>query len=190
MSEKTRNVDWSMASHVQIAFVLLLLLWILVATGHAQTTDEMAQNATPQTTTENAAKTVLMPVLTNYKEIKIGMTADEVKEKLGKAKIEDKDGFYYEFRDESAQIVLDADKKVRVISITYPGDNKNAPKFEDVFGKDATIEAQPEGRIYKLVRYPEAGFWVAYDRTAGENPIVTVTMQKMLDIFLQQNKSQ
>lgn len=189
MTEKTRNIDWRTALPVQIAFVLLLLLWVLIATGHAQTTNAVAQNPTPQTEPETAAKTVLMPVLTNYKEIKIGMTADEVEDKLGKPKIEDKDGFYYEFSDgESAQIVLDRDKKVRVISIIYSGEN--APKFEDVFGKDVAIETQPDGRIYKLVRYPEAGFWVAYSRTGGENPTVTVTMQKMLDIFLKPKKSQ
>jgi hypothetical protein len=33
--------------------------------------------------------------------------------------------------------------------------------------------------MYELKRYPSAGYWVAYSRTAGKNPIITVTMQKM-----------
>ena len=124
-------------------------------------------------------KAVMMPVLQNYKDIKIGATADDVRDKLGKAKIDDKDGFFYQFDDEMAQIRLDKAKKVRVISITYLSDNKNTPKFEDVFGTDVKAEPGADGMIYKLVRYPEAGYWVAYSRTAGDKPMVTVTMQKM-----------
>ncbi len=77
------------------------------------------------------------------------------------------------------QIRLDKDKKVRVISITYSDENKNAPKYADVFGADAETAAKPDGSIYRLVHYPQAGYWVAYSRTAGENPTVTVTMQKL-----------
>ena len=77
-----------------------------------------------------------------------------------------------------AQIRLNKDKKVRLISITYTNDNKNAPKFEYVFGTSVKAEPGADGMIYKLVRYPEAGYWVAYSRTAGEKPSVTVTMQK------------
>jgi hypothetical protein len=29
------------------------------------------------------------------------------------------------------------------------------------------------------VRYPKAGFWVSYSRTAGDTPIVTIQIQKM-----------
>jgi hypothetical protein len=41
------------------------------------------------------------------------------------------------------------------------------------------LEARPDGSLYKLVRYPKAGYWVSYSRTAGNSPIVSVTMQKM-----------
>lgn len=122
----------------------------------------------------------LMPVLTEYKGIKIGMTADEVRENLNeKPVVADKDGFYYEFSEnESAQIMLDADQKVRVIAVIYR-DNDIAPKYEDVFGKDVPVETMPDGRVYNLVRYPDKGFWVAYNRTAGDSSLVTVTIQKM-----------
>lgn len=143
-------------------------------TGYAQTT-EMA--SAPTTSVESAA-IVLQPVLVEYKAVKIGMTADEVRERLGKAEIDDKDGFYYRFSDdEFVQIRLDEDKKVRVLSTTYLGGN--APKFVDVFGPGMSEEAGGDGSVYKLVRYPEAGYWVAYSRTAGGKPSVTVTMQKM-----------
>lgn len=46
-----------------------------------------------------------------------------------------------------------------------------------VLGEDAAADA--DGRIYKLVRYPELGYWVAYSRTTGDAPVVSVTMNKM-----------
>jgi hypothetical protein len=46
-----------------------------------------------------------------------------------------------------------------------------------VFGED--IEAKADGSKSRLVRYPKAGFWVSYNRTAGDTPLVTVTIQKM-----------
>jgi len=27
------------------------------------------------------------------------------------------------------------------------------------------------------VRYPKAGYWVSYNRTAGNSPMITITMQ-------------
>lgn len=161
------------ARAVQIGLGLILAFWLLVIAANGQTS---AESATPQT----AATIVPTPVWQNYQGVKIGTTADEVRDKLGKPKISDKDGYYYEINDdESAQIRLDADKKVRVISITYSSKNANAPEFAAVFDKDVIVEPAADGRIYKLVRYPTAGFWVAYNRTAGDKPIITVTVQKM-----------
>lgn len=161
---------------------LILILLFGAATAFGQTTDNTQTAATNKTEMQKSAtpKAVMMPVLQNYKDVKIGAAADEVRDKLGKAKIDDKDGFYYQINDdEMAQIRLDKDKKVRLISITYTSDNKNTPKFEDVFATDVKAEPNADGKIYKLVRYPEAGYWVAYSRTAGDKPTVTVTMQKM-----------
>jgi hypothetical protein len=41
------------------------------------------------------------------------------------------------------------------------------------------LQAKPDGSMYQLNRYPEAGYWVSYNRTAGDKPIITITMQKM-----------
>lgn len=161
------------ATAVQIGLGLILVFWLLVIAANGQAS---AASATPQT----AVMAAPTPVWQNYQGVKIGTTADEVRDKLGKPKISDKDGYYYEINDdESAQIRLDANKKVRVIAVTYSSKNQNAPEFADVFGKDVTLEPAADGRIYKLIRYPTAGFWLAYNRTAGDKPITTITMQKM-----------
>jgi hypothetical protein len=41
------------------------------------------------------------------------------------------------------------------------------------------IEVKPDGSIYKLLRFPKAGYWVSYSRTAGDAPLITITMKKM-----------
>jgi hypothetical protein len=41
------------------------------------------------------------------------------------------------------------------------------------------LQAKPDGSMYELERYPAAGYWVSYNRTAGDKPIVTITMQRM-----------
>jgi hypothetical protein len=43
----------------------------------------------------------------------------------------------------------------------------------------AEAGAKTDGSIYKLLRYPKAGYWVSYSRTAGSSPTTTITMQKI-----------
>jgi hypothetical protein len=142
--------------------------------------NENSQNGSPTKSPESETKRVPRPVFTNYKGLSIGSSRDEVKEKLGKPKIEDDDGFYFLLsRDEQVQVRLDENKKVSVIAITYSGNSENAPKYEDVFGTDIPLVTRPDGSSYNLIRYPEAGMWVAYSKTVGDEPTVTVTMQKL-----------
>jgi len=147
------------------------------------TSDAVSQTEVKKDSVEAVKPAVLQPVFTEYKGITIGMTADAVLEKIDKKpKIEDKDGFYYVFSDDEAmQIVLDENKKVKVISIIYAGGNSNTPTYEAVFGKDVPLEQGADGRVYKLIRYPESGYWVAYSSGAGDKPTVTVTIQKLWD---------
>ena len=117
------------------------------------------------------------PVFKDYRGISIGMSAEEVRAKLDgikKGKAQD----FVTFSDrESAQIYYDDNNKVTAISIDYFGADSNAPPPDAVLG--AAPQAKPDGSLYQLNRYPQAGFWVSYNRTAGDKPIVTITMQKM-----------
>jgi len=40
-------------------------------------------------------------------------------------------------------------------------------------------ECESDGSMYQLNRYEQAGYGVSYNRTAGDKPISTITMQKM-----------
>lgn len=168
MNRKLRNAAWLGGA----GFSIVLLLGVAVQGQIA----EAETAARPPVVTQEPV--VVTPLFTSYKSITIGTPADEVRDKLGKAEIDDKDGFYYRFSDdEFAQIRVDKDGKVRLLSITYSAEN--APTFADVFGPTTAVVSRADGSIYKLVRYPEAGYWVAYSRTAGERPTTTVTLQKI-----------
>jgi hypothetical protein len=46
-----------------------------------------------------------------------------------------------------------------------------------VFGSD--VEAKPDGSVNKMIRYPKAGYLISYLRTAGDEPMIVITVQKM-----------
>lgn len=179
---KKLNLKKGKRTALKYSGLVFVLFFGLSAAAFGQTDSQTQTTAmTPQSMVESTVKpAVTMPVLTNLQEISIGMTADDVRDKLGKAKIDDKDGFYYQISDEEfVQIRVDDDKKVQFIAVTYTDKNKSIPTYADVFGADAVETAKPDGSVYNLVRYPQAGYWVAYTRTTGDKPVVVVTMQKM-----------
>ena len=118
------------------------------------------------------------PVFLEYRGIQIGWVADEVRKKLGvPADKGDEQDFYVFGEKETCQVLYDkATRKVTAISIDFMNGASSPITPEQVFGSD--IETKPDGSKYKLVRYPKAGYWVSYSRTAGDTPIVTITMQK------------
>jgi hypothetical protein len=128
--------------------------------------------------TRNAARED-EPVFNEYRGVQIGWLADEVRKKLGApADKGDEQDFYIFGEKETAQILYDkATKKVVAISVDFSNGATGVLTPQQVFGSD--VESKPDGSKYKLVRYPKAGYWLSYSRTAGETPIITVTIQKM-----------
>ena len=118
------------------------------------------------------------PVFADFKGVRIGMTADEARKKLGNPKDKGDDLDLYVFNDsEAVQIYYDKAKTVSAISIDFMDGGSGAPPPREVVGGDA--DARPDGSLYKMVRYPKAGYWVSYSKTAGNSPTVTITMQKI-----------
>jgi len=158
------------ASFIRPTYLLLPLVLIVGSIANAQ---EVAKVSTATTKTANAN----VPVFADYRGVTIGMAADEVRSKLNNVKKGDRQDFVSFSEHESAQIYYDDKGKVTAISIDYFGDNSSAPTPEAVLG--AAIQPKPDGSMYQLNRYSEAGYWVSYNRTAGDKPIITITMQKM-----------
>ena len=149
---------------------IVLVLSAVIANGQT----EVANVRSPAP--KNAA-TTNVPVYRDYRGVTIGMSADEVRAKLNRIKKGEHQDLLTFSEHESAQIYYDDKGKVTAISIDYFGDASTAPTPDEVLG--ATLTAKDDGSMYQLNRYPEAGYWVSYNRTAGDKPIITITMQKM-----------
>jgi hypothetical protein len=158
---------------------IVLMLAVSIANGQQTISSPSAQEevATVVNSPMSKAATSNVPVLTDYRGVKIGMTAEQVRAKLDGLKKDEGQDFLVFSERESAQIYYDDAGKVTAISIDYFGENSNAPSPEAVLG--AALHAKADGSMYQLNRYPEAGYWVSYNRTAGDKPIITITMQKM-----------
>ena len=155
----------SPASRRVVLFIALALLAMASAPNAA------AQRASDK-------KAVDKPLFIEYKGVRIGMEADEVRKKLGQpADKGDVQDFFQFSEKESCQVYYDKVHKVMAVSINYVGDGSGAPLPKVVLGTE--IEAKADGAMYKMVRYPDSGYWVSYNKTGGEDPLVTVTMQKI-----------
>jgi hypothetical protein len=156
---------------------LIALLFATTAAVMAQSPSEsqVAKATTSSTTATTSAQPA--PVFNDYRGVKIGMAAKNVRDTLErylKAK-GDKQDFLVLSDNETAQIFYDSAGNVSAISIDYVGKDGKAPTAMEVLGAD--IEPKPDGSMYALKRYPAAGYWVSYNRTRGDSPIVTITMQ-------------
>lgn len=119
------------------------------------------------------------PVFHEYRGVQIGFLADDVRKKLGAPANKGDEQDYYVFGEkETAQILYDkATRKVVAISVDFMSGATDVLTPQQVFG--AEIDAKPDGSKYRLVRYPKAGYWLSYSKTAGETPIVSVTITKL-----------
>ncbi len=165
----------------QLSFLIAMIMavpLVLFASFRAQASEFRSDNT--QTRQERVAGTdpATEPAFKEYKDVRIGMSADEVAEKLGGPAVKDEKEEVFLISDfEMAQVFYDKDGSLNAISITYSAEHPNPPTALAVLGEEVAADA--DGRIYKLIRYPELGYWVAYSRTAGQAPTVSVTMNKL-----------
>ena len=118
------------------------------------------------------------PAFSDFKGVRIGMGAEEARKKLGTPRDKSAEQDFYVFNDTQAvQVFYDKAGAVSAISIDFMSGASGIPSSREVLGTDA--EAKPDGSMYKLLRYPKAGYWVSYSRTAGDSPTTTITMQKI-----------
>ncbi len=164
MLTKTNKNYSIILSPVRIAVFLQIIICVFVLGINAQKT---------------AIKKDNLPAWQSYKGIGIGTTADEVRAKLGVPKSEDAEGVFYVFSEmENAQFLFDNEKKVRTVSVVFDAAHPTPPTFADVFGKTAQMAAKPDGSIFKMMRYEDAGYWISYSRMAGDKAMVIVMIQK------------
>lgn len=118
------------------------------------------------------------PTFQEYRGVQLGMSATDVRKKLGAPRDKSAEQDFFVFNDnEMAQIVYDKAEKVIAISADFMSANNAAPSAKDVLGSE--IEAKPDGSMHKMVRFPKAGFWLSYSRTGGADPVITIQLQKI-----------
>jgi ABC-type microcin C transport system permease subunit YejE len=118
------------------------------------------------------------PLFVEFKGVRLGMPAEEARKKLGSPRDKGDDLDLYVFNDnEAVQVYYDKAKTVSAISIDFMDGGAAAPAPKDILGGEP--EKRPDGSAYRLVRYPKAGYWVSYSKTAGSSPTITITMQKI-----------
>jgi len=153
-----------------IATVLFLTSAMLLLAGQSG-----AQTQKPRTTNNNP--TVVTQPYADFKGVLLGMTAAEVRSKLGTPTFSDSEmDFFAVSAIETAQIGYDSSGKAKIISIDYQN-GAGAPDPVAVVG--ALLEKRANGTEYRQIRYERLGFWVSYSRTASPVDIVTITIQKL-----------
>jgi hypothetical protein len=138
--------------------VILLLMFAIVAngqTGHSQ---------------------VQQPLYREYRGVRLGMTAEEARAKLGvPAMMSDEQDFYVFSANETTQIVY-AEQKVVTISADYIG-GIGVPDYKSVVGEG--LLERPDGSLFRMVRYDSERFWVSYNKSTSVVPVVTITIGNM-----------
>jgi hypothetical protein len=106
------------------------------------------------------------------------MAADEARKKLGNPRDKSAEQDFYVFNDnEAVQLYYDKTGAVSAISVDFMSGASGIPSSKEVLGTEA--EAKADVSIFKRVDYPKAGYWISYSRTAGSDPTVTITIQKI-----------
>lgn len=145
------------------------------ATPPAATTTNKAQVAAALTREPVPAKAA-EPLYREYRGVALGMSAADVRAKLGSPEEKSDEMDFFIFSNTERARVYYKDGKASAVIATYIGKDATAPAPAAVLGEE--IEAKPDGSMYKMTPYPQAGYWVAYSRTAGDAPLVMITMQK------------
>jgi hypothetical protein len=118
------------------------------------------------------------PAFSDFKGVRIGMMADAARKKLGSPRDKGAEMDLYVFNDtQVVEVFYDKAGAVSAISIDFMSGANDIPTAREVLGTEA--EAKADGAVYKMLRYPKAGYWVSYSRTAGSSPTTTITMQKI-----------
>ena len=165
-STQKHRVGYVELTYLLLGALLLLLLGV-VAKG---------QSPAPAVKAVRAHTQVQQPLYTEYRGVRLGMTAAEARTKLGEPAMKSNEqDFFIVSPNETTQIVYDVFQKVVTISTDYAG-GVGAPNYKAVVGEGMLLE-RPDGSLFRMVQYPSAGMWVSYNKSAAVVPVVTITIQ-------------
>jgi hypothetical protein len=173
-----RNLVHTLLTLAALALALTLAALFLIALASPAANAQAVRHASHAKPADGPAdkaadRAADAPLYTDYRGVRLGATAEEVRAKLCKAVSEsDQEDFHVVSETETAQVFYDAARKVRAVTVSY---TSGGPTAEAVFGRPA--ETREDGSQHLKVNYERAGYWVAYTRTAGDSPVVMIVMQ-------------
>lgn len=162
-----------------VACLFLVALCAAVAPARAAGQNQQAVVAKKSADATGEAKAD-EPPFHEYKGVRLGMDAAEARKKLGNPQDKsDAQDFYSFSGDKELVQVYYEGGKVSAIAVSYMGVGASdaVPTAKSVFGEP--VEAQADGSVRRMERYPKAGYWLSYTRTAGAAPMVVVTLKKI-----------
>jgi len=142
----------------------------------ATTTSKTEAQVAAGLTREPAATKAAEPLYREYRGVTLGMSSADVRAKLGSPEEKSDEMDFFVFSERERARVYYKDGKASAVIATYIGRDATAPAPAAVLGTE--VEAKPDGSMYQMTPYPQAGYWVAYSRTPGDAPLVMITMQK------------
>jgi hypothetical protein len=149
-----------------IGALLILLLGSLVANG---------QSVAPKAIPARGGAQAQQPLYREYRGVRLGMTATEVRTKLGEPALKsDEQDFFVISANETAQIAYNAAQRVMTISTDYAG-GIGAPDYRTAVGEGMLL-TRPDGSVFKMAMYDSERFWVTYNKSAATVPTVTITI--------------
>ena len=158
-STERLRIGWVEMFYFLVGAILLLLLGTI---------------AKGQTPGMKSISTIQQPVYREYRGVRLGMTATEVRTKLGEPVLKsDEQDFYVVTPNETTQIAYNTAQRVVMISTDYTG-GVGAPDYRTVVGEG--LLERPDGSLFRMVRYDSERFWVSYNKSASVAPVVTITI--------------
>lgn len=165
------SMEKSRINVTELIFFLVGALLLVVSAGLVAN----GQSKAPGTGTANAHADAQQPLYREYRGVRLGMTAVEVRTKLGEPAMKsDEQDFYVISTNETVQIAYNAAQKVVTISTDYTG-GVAAPDYRSVVGDGQLLE-RPDGSKFRMVMYDSERFWVSYNKSAATSSIVTITI--------------
>ena len=111
---------------------------------------------------------------TEYRGVRLGMVAAEVRAKLGEPALKSNEqDFFVISPNETAQIAYNAAGKVMTISTDYTN-GIGAPDYKTVVGEG--LLEKPDGSLFRMEIYDKERFWVSFNKSASTIPTVTITI--------------
>ena len=161
----TPEIDIMESISILLGILVLLLFAALTAKGQSKT-QEMRPGAAPTQ--------MQQPLYREYRGVRLGMTAAQVRAKLGDPAMKsDEQDFYVFSANETAQIAYNAEQKVATIPTDYTG-GVGAPDYRSVVGEG--LLTKPDGSVFRMAMYDSERFWVSYHKSAATVPTVTITI--------------